>query len=118
MSNAVGIAPLGQFIAPRGVELRAAQTVGILGGKSFRHRAVRPFEAAARRDPDRTLAARRGEQQPGRSLDHHLAHVVLAFADQRDVAEALRRIRRVAMHQRAHPFGAEPRLAGAASAER
>ena len=51
-----GIAPLGQFVAPGGVELRPAQAFGIVGREGFRHRAVRPFQPAARRA---TAAARR-----------------------------------------------------------
>jgi hypothetical protein len=42
---------------------------------------------------------------------------VRGLADQRDCAMALRRVRRAAVHQRAHEFGAGARLAGAAPAE-
>ena len=53
-------------------------------------------------------------QQAGRPFDHDLAGVVLGLADQRDVHVDLLGVRPLAFHQRAHPFGAQPRLAGAA----
>ena len=80
------MAPLGKLVAPGGRELRAAQTFRILGGEHLRHRAVRPFEAAARRNPGRPLVALMHGQQAGHALDHHLAGVVLGLADQRDRA--------------------------------
>ncbi len=77
-----------------------------------------PFEPPPRRAPQRARVARPGAQQPGRALDHHLAHVVLGLADQRDVRMRRLGVRRQAERQRAHELGAEPRLAGAAPAER
>jgi hypothetical protein len=55
---------------------------------------------------------------PGGALDHDLARVVFAFADQRDVAARGAGVRPGAVHLRAHPLRAEPRLARAAAAER
>lgn len=55
-------------------------------------------------------------QQARHALDHHLAHLVLGLADQRDAARAFtpdfRRGGDVA-----HPFGAGARLAGTAPAD-
>ena len=50
------VAPLGDLIGPGGAELRPAQTLGVFRGKGFRHRAVRPFDAAARGNPARPLS--------------------------------------------------------------
>ena len=78
-----------------------------------RNAAVRPFEPAARRDPDRAAAPRAmHREQAGDALDHHLAHLVLGLADQRDA-----RCRSAIAATRAHPFGAGARLAGAAPAD-
>ncbi len=109
--------PFGQLVAPGGVELRPAQGFRLLGGERLRHRAVRPFQQPARGDPGRPLRARRDPQQARCALDHHLAHVVLACADQRDAAMPAGREGRRRMRQRPHPFGTEPGLAGAAPAE-
>ena len=111
------LAPLGQLVAPGGIELRPAQAFGVLGRERLRDRPVRPLQEPARRGPDRPLGARRDPQQPRNSLDHHLAHVVLALADQRDAAMPARGVGRRAVRERAHPLGAEPGLAGAAAAE-
>ncbi len=111
------VPPLGELVAPGGVELRPAQLFRVFGRERLRHRAVRPFQPPPRRDPDRPLGARRHPQQPRRALDHHLAHVVLAFADERDVPMPARRHKAACRARRAHPFGAEPRLAGAAPAQ-
>jgi hypothetical protein len=118
VESGLRVAPLRQLVAPGGVELRPAQAFRIVGGEGLRHRAVRPFEAAARRRPQRTHRTRRDAHQPGRSLDHHFAHVVFAFADERDVAERRVGVRRKSLRQRPHPFGAESCFAGAAPAER
>ena len=109
--------PLGELVAPGRVKLRAAQAFRVLGRERLRHRAVRPFEPSPRRHPERPFVARRDAQQAGHALDHHLAHVVLALADERNVPVASLRIRRAPERERVHPFGAEPCLAGAAPAE-
>ena len=111
------MAPFGEFVAPRGIELRAAQRFRILGRERLRHRAVRPFEAPARRDPVGPLRARGNPQDSGDAFDHHLAGVVLALADQRDMAVAALGIGRSAVGCGAHPLGAEPCFAGAAPAQ-
>ena len=72
--------------------------------------AVAPFEPAAARNPFGPRATRMHREQSGDAFDHHLAHLVLALADQRD---ALPR----RSGERAHPFGAGARLAGAAPAD-
>ena len=50
-------------------------------------------------------------EQSGNALDHHLARVVLGLADQRDARSG------IVDRDRAHPFGAGARLAGAAATE-
>ena len=79
----VGPAPLGELVAPGGVELRAAQLLRVLRREGLRHRAVAPDEPAPRRI-HRGRARPRARQEAGRPLDHHLAHVELGLADQRD----------------------------------
>ena len=113
----VGVAPFGQLVAPGGVELRAPELLGILRREGVGDRAVLPFQPPARRGPLRALGARGDGEQAARPLDHHLAHVVLGLAHQRDVHVPLRGVRRVSGDLRAHPFGAQPRLAGAAPAQ-
>jgi hypothetical protein len=117
VEGCVRVAPLGQLVAPGGVELRPAQLLGILRREGVSRRAVGPFEAAARRGPCRALRPRGDAQQAGGALDHHHAHVVLGLADQSNAEVALRCVRRRAGSERAHPFGAGARLAGAAPAE-
>ena len=56
-------------------------------------------------------------EQSGDALDHHLAHVVLGFADQRDARGFFGRERRQPQRLRAHPFRAGAGLAGAAAAD-
>ena len=119
VERVVGLAPLGELVAPGRVELRPAQALRILGRERLRDRAVRPFQPPPRRRSTPAARARGASaQQPGRALDHHLAHVVLGLADQRDAAVRRVRVRRQAERQRAHELRAEPRLAGAAPAER
>ncbi len=89
VEGGVGVAPLGEFVAPGGRELRAAQAFGIFGGKRLRHRAILPFQAAARGNPARPLERGMDGEQPGHALDHHLADVVLGLADQRDARLAV-----------------------------
>ena len=52
-----------------------------------------------------------------RPLDHHVARVREGLADERDAAQGRLGEIRVAERHAAHPFGARPRLAGAAAAE-
>ena len=113
----VGRAPIRQFVAPGGVELRPAQLLGIVGRERGRHRAVRPFQPPPRRGPCRAFAARRMAQNAGRAFDHHLAGVMRGLADQRDVERALLGIGLRTKGLRAHPFGPCPCLAGAAAPE-
>ena len=51
----IDMAPLGKLVAPRGIELRAAQLLGIFRRKRQPDRAIRPFQPAARRRPLRAL---------------------------------------------------------------
>ena len=113
----IDVTPFCELVAPGGVELRAAQLLGVFRGKRVADGAVRPFQAPARRRPQRTLVARRHAQEPGRTVYHHLAHVVLGLANQRNVHRALVGIRRGAIGLRAHPLGAEPGLAGPTPAQ-
>jgi len=113
----VGIAPLRQFVAPRCVELRPAQTLRVFGREHLPDRAIAPFETPARGDPFRPLKARRDREQTGFARYHHFAAVMLGLRDQRDPPARRAAIRRNAQRLRPHPFRAEPRLAGAASTE-
>ena len=45
----VRLPPLGELVAPGGVELRPAQQLRVFGRERLRHRAVRPFQQPARR---------------------------------------------------------------------
>ncbi len=112
-----GISPLGELVAPGGVELRPAQLLGVLRRKRVSHGAIRPLQPLAHPGPHRPLAARRVAQNAGRPFDHHLAHVVLGLADERDGAVRRVGIRLMPMRQRAHEFSAAARLAGAAPAQ-
>src|SRR5690242_9471346 len=82
--RASSVAPLGKLVRPGGVKLRAAQALGVFGGKRLRHRAVRPFKAPARGNPDRPLIPPMRGHEPRHAFDHHLAHLMLALADERD----------------------------------
>ena len=64
----------------------------------------------------RSMQPVRGKEA-GDALDHHLAHLVLVLADQRDAPRGPVRIRPFAERRRAHPLRTGPRLAGAAAAE-
>jgi hypothetical protein len=111
------VAPLGDLVGPGGAELRPAQAFGVFRGKSFRHRTVRPFDAPARRNPDRALAPVVRGKETGDAFDHHLAHVMLALADERDAADRPVGVFPIAEREPPHPFGAGARLASAAAAE-
>ena len=81
----IDMVPLGKLVAPRGIELRAAQLLGIFRRKCQPDRAIRPFQPAARRCPLRALVPWRYPQNTGRTLDHDLAHVVLGLSDESNV---------------------------------
>ena len=51
----IDVTPFRQLVAPRGIELRPAQLLGVFRRKRQPDRAVRPFEPAARRCPLRAL---------------------------------------------------------------
>ena len=51
----VGISPLGELVAPGGVELRPAQALGVLRRESVGHRAVRPLQPPPHSGPFRPL---------------------------------------------------------------
>ena len=84
-----GMAPLGELIEPGGGKLRPAQTFLIFRREHLRHRAVRPFQPPPRRDPLRPLVVPIKREQAGDALDHHLAHIVLGLADQRDARRGI-----------------------------
>ena len=78
-----GVLPLGEFVAPGEVELRAAQAFRVLRGEDVGDRAVRPDEPAARDLEGRTAAA--GDPaDAGGAVDHDLAGVSQRLRDQRD----------------------------------
>jgi len=91
IERGVGAPPFRQLVRPRGAELRAAQTFRIIRRKRLGDRAIAPFDAPPARYPDRAFAARMRGEHAGHAFDHHLAHIVLGFADQRDAPDRLRR---------------------------
>ena len=111
------IAPLRHLVGPRAGKLRPAQALRVLGGKRLRDLAVAPFQPFSRRQPGRPLVPAMHRQQSGDALDHHLAHVMLGLADQRDTRGFFGCERRQPKRLRAHPFRAGARLAGAAAAD-
>ena len=111
------IAPFRHLVRPRAAELRPAQAFRIVGGKCLRDLAVAPFQPFSRRLPHRPLVPAMHRQQSGDALDHHLAHVVLGLADQRDMRGFFGGERRQPQRLRANPFGAGAGLAGAAAAD-
>jgi hypothetical protein len=117
MSKVASAAPLGDLVGPGGAELRAAQTFRVLRRKGFRHRAIRPLQTPARRNPDRPLVPVIRGKEAGDAFDHHFAYVVLGFADERDAAHGPVGIFKITEREPPHPFGAGARLAGTAAAE-
>ena len=111
------VAPLAELVRPGGLELRPAQAIRVLGREGVRDGARRPFEPAQRRLPLRPLGCGRDREEPGRAVDHHVAHVGHGLADERDAPDALRRDAAKPADEARHPRGAGARLAGAAPAE-
>ena len=111
------MAPFRELVAPGGLELRPAQRIRILGREHMRDGAVSPFELAQRRRPGRALARLVDLEQAGRALDHDVARGSEGLADERDAAHRLMGQPAEAGGEAHHPFGAGPRLAGAAPAE-
>jgi hypothetical protein len=112
----LGMAPLGELVGPGGVELRPAQRVRVLGGKGHRDGAARPFEPPTRRRPGRPLIRRVQRQEPGRPLDHDLAHIGERLADERDAAGGEAEFR-LTGRDSPDPFGAGAGLSRPAAAE-
>lgn len=117
VEGGIDVTPFRKLIAPRRGELRPAQLFRILRGKSEAHCAIWPLRPPPRCDPFRTLAARRDTQETRGTFDHDLAHVVLGFTDERDLQRSALGIRADPVRHRPHPFGAQPCLAGAATAQ-
>ena len=74
--------PGAEFIGPAMVELRASQTVGVLGREGVGLAAVRPDQTPPPRFPARAFRPLRQGFQPRRPLDHHLAHIVQCRPDE------------------------------------
>ena len=110
-------APLGELVAPGGVELGASEAVGVVGAEQLGHGAVVPDELVLGDLQLGALVGRIDRHQAGDALDHDGAHLGDGVADEGDAARAAVGQRRLADHLGAHPFGAGPRLARAASAE-
>ena len=102
------VPPFGELVAPGGVELRAAQAVGILGREHLRDGAVRPNRLhLPRRLELRPLARRVDREQPETPSIMTLRTSRDGLADERDPAA-------VGEGSGTHPFGAGARLARAA----
>jgi hypothetical protein len=110
-------APLGELVAPGGIELRSAQALRVISGKHLRNGTVGPDELVSRDIELRPLARRMHAEQAGHAFHHHAAHLGDGLADQRDAAARGRRQGRVTLHLRADPFGAGTRLARTAAAQ-
>ena len=80
--------PLGHFIHPRAVKLRATQAFGIIGGKHHRLGPVRPTQTLAPRDPVGPTIRRRTGQNATIAKHHHLAHLINGFPHQRHARTA------------------------------
>ena len=117
VERCIDVTPFGELVTPRGIELRPAQLFGIFSGKSEADRPARPFQPPARSGPFRAFATRRDLQETRGALDHHLAYVVLGFANERDLQRSPLGIRADAVRHRPHPFGAQSCLAGATATE-
>ena len=113
----VGPAPLGELVAPGGVELRAAQAVGRVGGEELGDGAVAPDDLVARDLIARTLARRVHAEQARDTFHHDAAHLGDGETDERDTAGGRARRNRIADRLGAHPFGSGARLARAAPAQ-
>lgn len=109
--------PFAQFIEPRGIELRPAQTVGIFRRKSLRDGAIGPFQPAAGRLPDRPFVAPVHRQQARHAFDHHIAHIGLGFPHQGNASGRTVGKGRQAERHAAHPFRACPRFSCSAPAQ-
>ena len=110
---------LRELVRPGGLELRPAQANPGPRPRTHARRRRSAIRACAATATSRGRSPRRVDrEEPGRALDHHVAHVGEGLADERDAADAAR----VAMPgspsaRPVHPFGAGARLAGAAPAE-
>ncbi len=113
----IGPAPLAELVAPRGIELRSAQAVGIVGGKHLRHGSVRPHELVLRDFELGASVGRKDREQARYAFDHDAAHLGDSVADEGDAVRAAVCERRFAGHLRADPFGAGTGLTRAATAE-
>ena len=83
----IRVAPFRELVRPGSAELRAAQTVRIVGGEALRDRAVAPLEPLARRLPLRTVVAAMHREKARDALHHHLARICGRFAHERDAPD-------------------------------
>ena len=102
--------PLCQFIAPRRLKLRPAQTVGIFGRKYLRHSAAVPDQPFAAWFETRPVMAR-NRCDPGRPFDHHLAHIGQSLTDQGDGRVRTAGEGRKPAHEAVYPLSTQPGLA-------
>ena len=110
-------APLGELVAPGGVELGATEAVGVVGAEQLGHGAVVPDQLVLGDLKLGPLVAGIDRHEAGDALNHDRAHLGDGVADERDAVRAAVGQRRLADRLGAHPFGAGPRLARAASPE-
>ena len=113
-----GTAPLGELVAPRGIELRPAQAVRIVGGKHLRDGSVGPRDLVAGDVVVRQLARRMHGEQAGDAFHHDAAHLSDRQTNERQTARRFAGDILVAERLGPHPFGAGASLARAAAAEK
>src|SRR5690606_4455018 len=101
------ILPFGHLVAPGGIELRTAKTVWLRRREDLGYRPILPHQPAAARLVARTVSPCHREN-PGRTLDHHFAHVIERFPDERDPSVFLVGKWPEPVHERVHPLRAEP----------
>lgn len=109
--------PLGQLVGPGGVELRAAQRLGVMRREDLRRGAVGPSQHPAGRRPVRPPVGRRTGHEAAIAEDHHLTRLVERLADQRHASRPAGIARARTLHLTAHPFRPGPGLARAATAQ-
>ena len=108
----LGISPFGDLVAPGGIELGAAQLVGLFRREDLGNRPVGPCQAALRgRKGGPPVLVMNGKQARD-ALDHHPACIIECGGDQRHVPGRLAGPL-LAFDLGLHPFSSRPRLSGA-----
>ena len=109
--------PLGQLIAPRGVELRSAQALGFIGRKHLGDRSIRPSQQPFRRFVFRPLVMHVNAEQSGLAFDHHQPHFIEGWADDGDAFGTGAKFGPQSQRPGTHPFGSGAGLSSTAPAK-